>query len=134
VHIVPTCTVGVDFHLDQELGFPYNCFNYLPVTIHPPRCTRPHPPPFQRVPCSHSFPYPKDNGLCKTDLRVSTDGTLLTRFRLPTKLNPRLFVSVLLKGCHPALSEIHICSVKNYNSSLMETRHKVLSTAIHLNI
>jgi hypothetical protein len=100
-----------------ELGFPYNCFNYLPVTIRPPRCTRPHPSLFQRVPCSHSFHCPKDNGLCKTD--PSADGTLHTRFRYLAELNPRRWVVLLLKGCHRALSEIYLSNIKNYNSSVI---------------
>lgn len=125
--ILPTRSVGIEcLHLVQELGFPYNCFNYLPVTIRPPRCTRPHPSPFQRVPCSHSFPCPKDNGLCKTDL--GADGALHIRFRYLSELNPRLFVGILLKGCQPALSEIYLSNIKDCNSSVMETRHKVLST------
>lgn len=57
-----------------------------------------------------------------------------TRFRHLAKLNPRLFVSILLKGCHPALSEIYISNIKDYNSSVMETRHKVFSAEIRLNI
>ena len=51
---------------------------------------------------------------------------LRTRFRYLAELNRRLFVGILLKGSHPALSEIYLSNIKDFNSSVMETRHKVL--------